>query len=85
MTNSVPSAKTLSIVTGDIINYKGQSYVITNVTSADNGTGQINYTVTISAAVLVCNYNNTVISSKAPLSVAGARINASYWVQSGNA
>lgn len=90
MTNSVPAPKTLSISTGDIISVGGYSYIVSNVSSADNGQGFIIYTVTLSGATkplngqtVSCNYANTVISSKAPLSVAGAKINASAWVVTG--
>lgn len=90
MTNSVPAPKTLSITTGDLISCGGVTYTISNVSSADNGQGFVVYTCTLSGAGLplngqtvACTYANTVISSKAPESIAGAKINPSFWVVSG--
>lgn len=90
MTNSVPAPKTLSISVGDIMSVGGYSYTASAVSSADNGQGFVIYTVTLSGSgkplngkTVSCNYANTVISSKAPLSVAGAKINASAWVVTG--
>lgn len=90
MTNSVPAPRTLSISTGDLISVGGQTYSISNVSSADDGAGFIVYTCTLSGAGLplngttvACKYTNTVISSKAPESVGGSKINPSVWVLSG--
>ena len=65
-TVTYPSFGTLNI--GDSINYKGQTYQITNVTGpVDDGLGTDNYSVTIvvggSNVVLNCNANNTVINN----------------------
>lgn len=90
MTNSVPAPKTLSIATGDLISVGGQTYSISNVSSADNGQGFVVYTCTLSAAglpydgqTIACTYTNTVISAKSPRDVAGTQINPDTWVYSG--
>lgn len=90
MTNSVPAPKTLSISVGDLISCGGQTYTISNVSSADNGQGFVVYTCTLSGAGLplngttvACTYANTVISAKSPRNVAGSQINPDTWVVSG--
>lgn len=66
MTTSIPAPKTLNINIGDTINSGGQTYTITNVSSADNGAGFVIYTLTLSngATLNGISYANTVISSK---------------------
>lgn len=90
MTTSIPAPKTLSINTLDLISVGGQTYSISNVSSADDGAGFILYTVTLAGAglpltgsTIVCKYTNTVVSAKAPKSVSGTQINADFWVYSG--
>jgi hypothetical protein len=81
MTASVPAAKTLSISTGDYLTTNGVAYQITNVTSADNGQGFIEYTCTLSGGpTTVVDYACCVISSKSPRAVNGTQINPDYWV-----
>lgn len=78
MTNSVPAPFTLAIAVGDTINYRGNHYTISAVSSADNGQGFVNYTLTISVGTLVVNYTNCVLSSDGAFGPA-------TWVQSANA
>lgn len=81
MTASVPAPKTLSIQTGDIVTYQGKAYPISNVSSADNGQGFVEYTLTLTGGpTIIVDYCCCVVSSKAPLAVGGSQINPNYWV-----
>lgn len=85
MSTSVPAAKTLTIAIGDFMNSEGQTYKITNLSSADNGQGFINYTCTLSnGVVIVVNYTNCIISTKNGESGEYASF-TTYWIQSSNA
>ncbi len=89
MSTSIPAPKTLSIAVNDLISCGGQTYTISNVSSADHGAGFVVYTCTLSGTgplngqTVNCTYANTVISAKSPRNVSNAQINPDIWVVSG--
>ncbi len=66
MPTSVPAAFSLSISANDIINYKGQYYVISNVAAGvDDGNGGLTYVLTLIGApvsTITVGYKNCVKS-----------------------
>lgn len=54
MPTSIPTPPTLSINVGDVINYKGVNYAITNVGAAvDDGKGKITYALTLTGGTII--------------------------------
>jgi hypothetical protein len=86
MSVSVPKAFTLAISVNDLINYKGQNYVISAVAAGvDDGVGGVTYVLTLTGApvsTITVGYKNCVAQSLQ--GAYGNTVEPTTWYQSAN-